>query len=169
MAVGGMLTDETKPALSTLIKINNLGLLTIEGKPGICDEIEQQRGYLKGFIYKDYLANFIEQIIKYEVIVVIPRKKKKYEPIILNKKYLNEPDLFNNYGAISLTKGDGLGMTIKKSFLLSEDSQGGLCEKLLKECAQEIYIVRVPRCKRDLEEIVLNVMLTVVCTPSTKK
>lgn len=56
---------ETVPLLEDLIKLNDLGCVSIEGQPGECDEDVIQRAYLDGFVQNnidiDNLFNLCEQ------------------------------------------------------------------------------------------------------------
>lgn len=62
---------ETSPLLDTLIQINSLGLITIQGQPGICDNYSRQREYLDGIYPKKNIRGFLRELRKYPIYVDI--------------------------------------------------------------------------------------------------
>jgi hypothetical protein len=65
----GSTMPETSPILNTLVQINSLGLITIEGQPGICTDDSRQREYLSGIYPKKNISGFIRELQKYPIYV----------------------------------------------------------------------------------------------------
>jgi hypothetical protein len=180
---GDSVDPETVPLLESLIKINNLGLNTVEGQPGTCiyDEWsayldckydEMQRGYLVGFLDARYLRDFIAKIREHPVVVVLPGETEDKPPIIVNESLLKDHDMLGPEGRISLTidrnERQGKGWNYYTNMSVTEGQKPitdgeptPAMERILRACTQEIKIVRAPRCQTDLDKIVLDVMLTV--------
>ena len=62
----GPVNHETIPLLDSLIKINELGLITVNGQPSKCEygvlKSYEQKSYITGFMEKKYLQSFMEYV-----------------------------------------------------------------------------------------------------------
>jgi len=101
----GCLDNETLPYIEELIKINQLGLLTVESQPGyLFHNKYRQRAYIKFFINKDniYLKRIIKNNKLYYRITEYPYLKRNilYEYNISNLTITKESDTDNQYSVI---------------------------------------------------------------------
>nr|QBK86975.1 MAG: hypothetical protein LCMAC103_03170 [Marseillevirus LCMAC103] len=59
----GEVDPETRPVVSTLVKIAETGqMFTINGQPGICDKGQRQRAFSEAFIRADALPRFLARL-----------------------------------------------------------------------------------------------------------
>jgi hypothetical protein len=174
----GPITPDMLPLMGTLIEINMLGYLTFDGQPGECIEGGLQRGYLFGQMRKDLVARFLRAILKYDVVIqaeLEPNQTKVYT----KEPYSPESPMFAGMwnqecglgpNAIGLTKETGEDYWMTNFFFnmpsptVQIEAQGDYSNvvEILRVDTVPMNIVRLPLCRTDLSDIVLDALKVAV-------
>lgn len=119
---------ETIPIVSSLVKINSLGFVTVVSQPGVTTiwadcSAEYQRGFMTGFICKQKCDMFMDQLLKIPGIIICktilgsgkpPMLYGIYESVIMNRPLKKEID-----GSIS--RGTGKYINLTKEIIPESD------------------------------------------------
>ena len=119
---------ETIPMVSSLVKINSLGFVTVVSQPGVTTiwpdcSAEYQRGFMTGFISKEKCDRFMDQLLKIPGIIICktilgsgkpPMLYGSYESIIMNRPLEKEIDC-------SISRGTGRYINLTKEIIPESD------------------------------------------------
>jgi len=123
---------ETIPILSSLVKINSLGFITVVSQPGVTTiwpdcSAEYQRGFMSGFICKEKCQEFIEKLLKIPRIVICktvlgsgepPKLYGDYDRLIMKRPIETE----NVNGTSYVVSGTGRFINLTKYIIPEGDS-----------------------------------------------
>lgn len=182
----GPVDDETNLIIYKLKTINDLGFVTTDSQPGICQEItspegkkwnERQRGYITGFMEKGKFKKFVKKIMNCDVMIIEngnPPKIHSREPLTKTSEMFEGifTDLirYDKNGKISKVRLTGyqngseeedytnypLDYNGVEDLMIIEKRYPLLHNLLSKEVA--FTIIRIPRCKIDLVDIVIGTL-----------
>ena len=111
---------ETIPMLSSLVKINSLGFVTVVSQPGVTTiwpdcSAEYQRGFMTGFILKENCEEFMDQLLKIPGIIICktvlgsgerPTLYGDYERLIMKRANGTSTERFINLTKEIIPEGD---------------------------------------------------------------
>jgi len=121
--------EETIPMLSSLVKINKLGFVTVVSQPGMNTIYpdgysEYQRGFMTGFILKEKSDWFIDSLLKIDGIVICKAVLASSEPPKLYGNYkaiiMNRP--IKKYSDGTITRGTGRFINLTKELIPEGDN-----------------------------------------------
>lgn len=187
----GKVDEETIPMLDTLVKINQLGFITTQSQPGLCETkfseyalkkqrkrgisdgkgmvSTRQRAYIEGIyptkhidILSENIHKFSGDILVYSISLANPSESVVYRKnfmttnpvgkIVLTEDRVDD-DEWKNYSNLNFSPEMAEDLLLNFSEYFSKKMMN-----LLKKQFSFVFIVRMEKCKTDLDDILLRAL-----------
>ena len=115
------------PILNALEQINNMGFVSTDGQPGLCDGIQFQRAYINGFIENRKKEAFIQELIALsnQKIIIIEEPYAKSKKNITGIRFTPYPSIIHGTITPDLFKSDEKKTRINLTYAPNATSSSG--------------------------------------------